>query len=180
MKEEVSQFLIKDLRWEDNLLIRQADDFIIGILIKSKSSGQYEWTAKSKAPEPLERSTWAEPLGITANETYEACIAKFFNEITDLTIEYNGNIPATNAKLRCRWRAFNREQIEKNRNPDIVLVEHGTDPVKWVNVLATVEVKWRDQSDLLQKATEQLGDVAALVFYHQPDRQWFPCLSLCG
>jgi hypothetical protein len=97
-----------------------------------------------------------------------------------LTIKYNGNIPAANAKLRRRWRAFNREQIEKNRNPDIVLVEHGTDPVKWVNVLATVEVKWRDQSDLFQKATEQLGDVAALVFYHQPDRQWFPCLSLCG
>ncbi|OJA13787.1 hypothetical protein AZE42_12460 [Rhizopogon vesiculosus] len=130
MKEEVSQFLIKDLRWEDNLLIRQADNFITssnrerminwwaceeggGILIKSKSSGQYEWTAKSKAPEPLEHSTWAEPLGITANETYEAHIAKFFNEITDLTIEYNGNIPAANAKLCHRWRAFNREQIER-------------------------------------------------------------------
>jgi len=100
MKEEVSQFLVKDLRWEDNLLIRQADDFITssnrerminlwaceeggGILIKSMSSGQYEWTAKSKAPEPLERSTWAEPLGITANETYEARIAEFFNEVSE-------------------------------------------------------------------------------------------------
>ncbi|KAG0695229.1 hypothetical protein DFH29DRAFT_1005655 [Suillus ampliporus] len=78
------------------------------------------------------------------------------------------------------WKAFDREQIEKMRNPDIVLVEPGAGPVKWVDIISTIEVKWRDQPELFQKAIGQLGDVVALVFYHQQNHHWFPCLSLCG
>jgi hypothetical protein len=102
-------------------------------------------------------------------------------QITDLTINFKDDITfAEENKLRRRWKSFNREQIEKMRNPDIVLVRAGTDPVKWADVISAIEVKWRDQPDLLQKAIGQLADVAALVFHYQPDRQWFPCLSLCG
>src|SRR5882757_3483925 len=67
--EEVSQFLIKDLPWEDNLLIRQADSFIPSSsrkrmidwwagkqgILEHQGIGKYEWTAKSKAPQPLQQ-----------------------------------------------------------------------------------------------------------------------------
>jgi len=98
-----------------------------------------------------------------------------------LSILFKKN-PLDNEKLKPRrkWKAFNRSKIENNRNPDVVLVSPGADPVKWADVVATIEVKWMDRPDLLQKAIGQLGDLAALVFHHQPDRQWFPCLSLCG
>lgn len=75
---------------------------------------------------------------------------------------------------------FDRKFIEGMRKPDIVLVGEGTDPVRWVDIISTIEVKWKDTSDLYRDAIAQLGDVAALVLHHQPDRQWFPCLSLCG
>lgn len=89
---------------------------------------------------------------------------------------------AENLKLRRRWKSFNRTKIENTRFPDIVLVSPGlgAGPVKWTDIISTVEVKWRELSNLLHKSIGQLGDVAALVFHHQPNRQWFPCLSLCG
>jgi hypothetical protein len=72
-------------------------------------------------------------------------------QITDLTINFKDNITyAEENKPRRKWKAFNRQQIEKMRNPDIVLVRPGTDPVKWVDVISAIEVKWRDQPDLLQ------------------------------
>jgi len=94
-----------------------------------------------------------------------------------LTIEFKND--KVYAKPRRRWKVFDREQIEKMRNPDIVLVDPGVEPVKWVNVISTIEVKWNDQPDLFQKAIGQLADIATLVFHHQEDCQWFPCLSLC-
>jgi hypothetical protein len=100
-------------------------------------------------------------------------------QITELTIRFNNN--REEARKHRVWRAFNREQIEKMRNPDIILVEQASPTViKWADVISTIEVKWQDQPGLFQKAIGQLGDVAALVFHHQQERQWFPCLSLCG
>lgn len=64
--------------------------------------------------------------------------------------------------------------------PGVVLVKEGIFLVKWVDIISTIELKWKDTSVLYREAIEQLGDVATLIFYHQPDRQWFPCLSLCG
>jgi len=100
-------------------------------------------------------------------------------QIRKLSLDFK-NVPAETRKHR-EWRSFNRERIEKMRNPDIVLVERTSSPViKWTDVVSTIEVKWQDQPGLFQKAIGQLGDVAALVFHHQQERQWFPCLSLCG
>ncbi|OJA08049.1 hypothetical protein AZE42_12848 [Rhizopogon vesiculosus] len=48
------------------------------------------------------------------------------------------------------------------RNPDIILVDPGAEPVKWVDVISTIEVKWNDQPDLSQKAIGQLADIATL------------------
>ena len=110
-------------------------------------------------------------------------VIKSFNiQITTLTIKFKDECTNITDILKPtrRWRAFDREQVEKMRNPDIVLVKTETETVKWVDVISTVEVKWRDQPDLLQKAIGQLADIAALVFHYQPFRQWFPCLSLCG
>jgi hypothetical protein len=56
MDEEVSQFLIKDLRWEDNILIQEAEGFLSSSaqerminlwvkeegILRSQSPGQYE------------------------------------------------------------------------------------------------------------------------------------------
>jgi hypothetical protein len=98
-------------------------------------------------------------------------------------MQFKNNLhDAENVKFLRRWKAFNREKIESMRNPDIVLVGPGADPqaIKWTDVISTIEVKWREHSNLLHKAIGQLGDVAALAFHHQPNRQWFPCLSLCG
>jgi hypothetical protein len=95
-----------------------------------------------------------------------------------LTIKFNDDL--RESRKHRFWRPFNREKLEKMRNPDIVLVEGKERTIKWADVISTIEVKWRDQPDLFQKAIGQLGDVAALVFHHQQERQWFPCLSLCG
>jgi hypothetical protein len=92
-------------------------------------------------------------------------------------MQFKNNLhDAENVKFLRRWKAFNREKIESMRNPDIVLVGPGADPqaIKWTDVISTIEVKWREHSNLLHKAIGQLGDVAALAFHHQPNRQWFP------
>jgi hypothetical protein len=99
--KENSQFLIKDLCWEDNLLIRQADGFLSSSerermidwwvkeegVLRPQSPGQYEWTAKSKAPEPLQRTTqWVELPGEEVNETFKACVAEFLNEVSEKAV----------------------------------------------------------------------------------------------
>jgi hypothetical protein len=95
MDKEVSQYLVKDLCWEDNLLIDEAEKFISsddreemirrwvkdGIL-KRQGDDKYEWMNKSKAPDPLQRLTWSESPGIAAVETFEARVAEFFNEVS--------------------------------------------------------------------------------------------------
>jgi hypothetical protein len=100
MDEEVSQFLVKDLPWEDNILIREAEGFLSSSereemidswvkeegILRSQSPGQYEWTAKSKAPEPLQRMTWVELVGTNDNETFEACVAEFLNEVSEKVV----------------------------------------------------------------------------------------------
>ncbi|OJA19096.1 hypothetical protein AZE42_13031 [Rhizopogon vesiculosus] len=50
-------------------------------------------------------------------------------------------------------------------------VDPGAEPVKWVDVISTIEVKWNDQPDLFQKVIGQLADIVTLVFHHQEDRQ---------
>jgi len=98
--EEVSQFLIKDLPWEDNLLIRQADSFIPSSsrkrmidwwagkqgILEHQGIGKYEWTAKSKASQPLQCTTWVELPKTKANETYEAHVTKFFNQVSEKVV----------------------------------------------------------------------------------------------
>jgi hypothetical protein len=104
MDEEVSQFLVKDLRWEDNILIREAEGFLSSSarermidswvkeegILQSQSPGQYEWTAKSKAPEPLQRITWVELPGKKVNETFEARVAEFLNEVSEKVVLWDG------------------------------------------------------------------------------------------
>ena len=106
MDEEVSQFCIRDLPWEGNLLIKQAEDFMQTWMRESMiqdwvnktnilrlpdgPAGKYEWTAKSKAPNPLQCKTWAEPLDMEADETFEARIADFLNQMSeDILMDYN-------------------------------------------------------------------------------------------
>jgi hypothetical protein len=95
MDKEVSQCLVKDLRWEDNLLIDEAEVFISSDdreemihrwikdeILRRQGGDKYEWMNKSKAPDPLQRMTWSESPGITAAETFEARVAEFFNEVS--------------------------------------------------------------------------------------------------
>jgi hypothetical protein len=99
MEQEVSQFFVGDLPWEDNLLIKQAESFM-PTLVREKMiqkwvnktdvlrlpdgpAGKYEWTAKSKAPNPLQRQDWVEPVGTKADETFEARVADFLNEVSE-------------------------------------------------------------------------------------------------
>jgi hypothetical protein len=100
MDEEVSQFFVKELRWEDNILIRQAEGFLSSLqrkamidlwskeegILRSQGPGQYEWTAKSKVPEPLQRNTWVELPGTEVNETFEAHVAEFLNEVSEKVV----------------------------------------------------------------------------------------------
>lgn len=95
MDKEVSQCLVKGLPWENNTLIEEADSFISSCnreemikrwakdeILRHQGDDKYEWMEKSKAPNPLERTTWSESPGITAAETFEARIAAFFNEVS--------------------------------------------------------------------------------------------------
>jgi hypothetical protein len=100
--EEVSKFFVKDLRWEDNTLIRQSEGFLssfqrkamINLWSKDSEEGilrpqgpdQYEWTARSKAPEPLQRKTWVELPGTKVDETFEARVADFLNEVSEKVV----------------------------------------------------------------------------------------------
>jgi hypothetical protein len=77
------------------------------------------------------------------------------------------------------WTAHSRTPQEPARNPDIILTASNSE-AKWCNLISVIEVKWKDSPDLLMSAILQLGDKATFVFHHQPHRQWFPCLSLCG
>jgi hypothetical protein len=80
----------------------------------------------------------------------------------------------------CKWKAFNRNQLEFTHSPDLILIASSSEEPKWVQVISVIEVKWEDNANLLMSAITQLGDKAAFIFHHQPHRQWFPCLSLCG
>lgn len=102
MDEEASRLFVKDLLWEDNILIRQADGFLSfsqreamikvwsrdseKAILRPQGPDQYEWTAKSRAPEPLQRDTWAEKTGTKANETFEARVAEFLNEVSEKVV----------------------------------------------------------------------------------------------
>jgi hypothetical protein len=93
MDKEVSQCSVKDLRWDRNRLIDEADDFIspdrretminkwIDKKILLRSGDTYEWTEESMAPD-LQRMTWSEPPGIKPAETFEARVAEFFNKVS--------------------------------------------------------------------------------------------------
>ena len=93
MDKEVSQCFIKDLRWDCNRLIDEADNFIspncretmikkwIDKKILLQSGNTYEWTEESMAPD-LQHITWSEPPGIKPAETFEARVAKFFNKVS--------------------------------------------------------------------------------------------------
>jgi len=101
MDEEVSKFFVKDLRWEDNILIRQAEDFLPslqrkaminswsrdseGAVLRPLDPDKYEWTAKSKAP-PFQRKNWVELPGTKFDETFEARVADFFNEVSEKVV----------------------------------------------------------------------------------------------
>lgn len=101
MDEEVLTLFVKNLRWEDNILIRQAEGFLSSSqrkamidlwskdsegILRPQGRGQYEWTAKSKAPKPLQRETWVELPGTKPNETFEARIAEFLNEVSEKVV----------------------------------------------------------------------------------------------
>ncbi|KAG1895213.1 uncharacterized protein F5891DRAFT_1194421 [Suillus fuscotomentosus] len=197
MKAEIGSLLICDLPWCDNRLIDVADEFLSptqcntmiqrwarpnGVLTETK--GTYEWTAASKAPLPLQRKNWLEEAGTPLDQTFESCLTNFFNEITIQSRRYKnylkkgGAIPE-DIGLRV-WKAFNRTALEATRSPDIILISRNSEESKWAHVISIMEVKWEDSPRLLMSAITQLADKATFVFHHQPHRQWFPCLSLCG
>jgi hypothetical protein len=106
MEQEVSQFIVRDLPWKDNLLIKQADGFMPTSMREKMiqnwvnhtnilkppdgPASKYEWTAKSKAPNPFQRQTWSEPVGTKSEETFEARVADFLNEVSEDTLtDYN-------------------------------------------------------------------------------------------
>ncbi|KAG1718664.1 hypothetical protein EDD22DRAFT_963719 [Suillus occidentalis] len=196
MKAEISSLLVHDLPWCDNRLIDIADIFISptqrdtmihrwtrpgGALVENK--GAYEWTAISKAPLPLQRSNWLEPVGTPVDKTYEWLLCNSFNEVTILSRRHRNHfkkgaaIPV-DVGLRL-WMAHSRTLMEVSRSPDIILTASNSE-AKWCNLISVIEVKWKDSPDLLMSAILQLGDKATFVFHHQPHRQWFPCRSLCG
>lgn len=107
MEQELEKFVVEDLPWKDNLLIKQAEGFMPTSMgekmiqnwvnktniLKPPGPGdpasKYEWTAKSKAPN-LQRQTWSDPVGTKANETFEARVADFLNEVSEDTLtDYN-------------------------------------------------------------------------------------------
>ena len=94
MDKEVSQCLVKDVSWEQNRLIDEAEAFISSDgrekMIKKwiddktllQDGDKYKWTKKSEAPDPLQRTTWSELPGIMPAETFEARVAEFFNKVS--------------------------------------------------------------------------------------------------
>ena len=58
---------------------------------------------------------------------------------------------------------------EGRRKPDLVLVAPGVQyrEIKWNDIIAICEVKYKDSADLAKDVFSQLGDKANFIFSHQ-------------
>ena len=71
---------------------------------------------------------------------------------------------------------------EGRRKPDLVLVAPGVQyrEIKWNDIIAICEVKYKDSADLAKDVFSQLGDKANFIFSHQHNRSWLVGIQLCG
>ncbi|KAG1845831.1 hypothetical protein F4604DRAFT_1936743 [Suillus subluteus] len=195
MKEEIGQLLVHDCPWSDNCLIDRADGFISPIqcdrmmenwitdgILKLMPSGAYQWGQPSKALIPLQREHWVELPGMPFYLSHEDLLSNFFNEVKELSRKFKSSVMrgAANVGNQRMWKAFSRDLIEGVCSPNTILISDSSEKVRWSQVISAMEVKWKDSPELFRSALNQLGDKAAFVFHHQPQRQWFPSLSLCG
>ncbi|KAG2045331.1 hypothetical protein BDR03DRAFT_1004486 [Suillus americanus] len=195
MKEEIGQLLVRDCPWSDNRLIDKADGFISPIrrdrmienwiadgILQMTPSGAYQWGQPSKALIPLQREHWVKLPGTPFYLSHEALLSNFFNEVKELSRKFKNSVTRGAAVVgnQCMWEAFSRDLVKGARSLDIVLISDSLEKVRWSQVISAMEVKWKDSPELFRSALDQLGDKAAIVFHHQPQRQWFPSLSLCG
>ncbi|KAG1774949.1 hypothetical protein EV702DRAFT_1199787 [Suillus placidus] len=197
MKIEIKSLMARNLPWCNIRLINIADEFLSpaqhntmiqcwarlnGPLMESEEA--YQWTVISKVPLPLQHTNWSEDVGTSLNQTFESHLGNFFDEVTILscrqknTLRKGAAIPE-DIGLR-KWNVFNRNQLEFTCSPDLILIASSSEEARWLQVISVIEVKWEDNPKLFLSAITQLGDKATFIFHHQPHRQWFPCLSLCG
>ena len=80
------------------------------------------------------------------------------------------------------WVPLSNTLIKGRRKPDLVLVapEAQHREIKWKDVIAICEVKYKDSVDLAKDALLQLGDKANFIFSHQRNRSWLVGIQLCG
>lgn len=153
-----SQSSLPNIVFPDNLLPFKVDQTLLNKLTKNYSSSSFHWISQPEA----------KPAEMT-----ETGIAQWLNGIAAELKEVTGHEV-------CRtWNAgystASLPGVASRRKPDLILIK-STETEAWVNVSAVCEVT--SESGFPTRIRNTVKQKAFFAFCTQPDRRFFPSLSL--